>query len=181
MNGFYLAQYPLYKIYEHLITPILHRIGESWKQGKISVSEEHLASQMIRDAITRLQGIISLPKEKISNVLCLNFSDELHDIALKMVAHILEIHGFRVIFTGQITPIVDIEQLFDKFHPKRVYISSTFISNTAVTQSEFDRICHISSNYKSAVYVGGRGFNSLKINHPSVKGFLKDFKDVDNL
>jgi len=178
MNGLYLAQYPLYQIYDHLITPVLYNIGQLWEQSAISVSKEHLASQTIRDGIIRLQGIIRIPKEKLGNALCLNFSHELHDIALKMVDHILETRGFRVLFTGQITPLVDIEQVFDVLKPERVYISSTVVSDSAAAQTEFDRICQISADYGASVYVGGRGFDALNINSPQVRARLKSFEEV---
>lgn len=178
MNGLYLAQYPLHQIYDHLITPVLHNIGELWEQGEISVAKEHLATQTVRDGIIRLQGIIRIPKEKIGNVLCLNFSDELHDIALKMIDHILENRGYKVLFTGQITPLVDIEQLFDVLKPKRVYISSTFVNDAATAQNEFNQICQISSDYKANVYIGGRGFDVLETDKTQVKAKLKNFEEV---
>lgn len=181
MNGLYLAQYPLHKIYDDLVTPVLHRIGDLWERGDIPVAKEHLASQTIRDAITRLQGIIRIPKEKIGNVLCLNFSEELHDIALKMADHILEARGFNVLFTGQITLLVDIEQLFEVLRPERVYISSTIVTDSAATQVEFDRICQVSANYNAWVYVGGRGFDSLNIDHTHVKVRLTSFEEVARL
>jgi excisionase family DNA binding protein len=178
MNGLYLAQYPLHQIYDHLITPVLHNIGALWEQEKISVATEHLATQTVRDSIIRLQGIIRIPREKIGNVLCLNFSDELHDIALKMVDHVLEARGFKVLFTGQITPLVNIEALFDVLKPERVYISSTFVNDTSLAQTELDQICKISTDYGAFVYIGGRGFDALKIDHPQVKTRLKTFEDV---
>lgn len=181
MNGLYLAQYPLHQIYDHLITPVLHNIGDLWEQGKISVAKEHLATQTIRDGIIRLQGIIRIPKEKTGNALCLNFSDELHDIALKMVDHVLEARGFKVLFTGQITPLVDIEQLFEVLQPERVYISSTIVTDSVAVQTEFDQICQISTDYGASVYIGGRGFDALNVDNPQVKARLKSFEDVSTL
>jgi excisionase family DNA binding protein len=178
MNGLYLAQYPLYQIYDHLITPVLHSIGGLWERGEISIAKEHLASQTIKDSIVRLQGIIRIPSEKIGNVLCLNFSDELHDIALKMVDHILEVRGFNVLFTGQITPLFDIEQLFDLLKLERVYISSTIVNDSTGVQAEFHRICQISTTHGARVYIGGQGFNALKIDNSQVKARLRSFEGV---
>ena len=101
LNGLYLGQYPLHEVYDHLVTPVMHRIGQLWQNGKISIVEEHIASQVIADAIIRLQGIIRLPTKKTGKAFCLNFSNEYHSIALKMVEHILELRGFKVFYTGQ--------------------------------------------------------------------------------
>jgi excisionase family DNA binding protein len=181
MNGLYLAQYPLHQIYDHLITPVLHNIGYLWEGGEIPVAKEHLASQTIKDGIIRLQGIIRIPKEKIGNVLCLNFSRELHDIALKMADHVLEARGFTVLFTGQITLLINIEEMFELHRPERVYISSTIVSDLASVQAEFDQICQISANYGASVYIGGRGFDDLNADNPQVKATLKSFEDVATL
>ena len=178
LNGLYMAQKPLYEIYDQLITPVLYSIGQLWELGEISVAEEHLASQTIRDSILRLQGIIRIPKEKIGNVLCLNFSDELHDIALKMVDHILESRGFKVLFTGQITPLLNIEQVFEVFRPQRIYISSTIISDPDSVQSEFNDICNISTDFGASVYIGGYGFDKITYQLVPVKERLGNFKDV---
>lgn len=162
LNGLYLAQVPLHEIYDHLITPVLHHIGSLWAEGTITVSNEHLATQSIKDAVIRLQGLLQLPSEKQGTALCLNLSGELHDIALKMVDHILETRGFNVLYTGQVTPIVDLDQVFEKFRPDRLYISSTMVADTHSAQSELDRCAHLCSLYETRMFVGGAGFEILK-------------------
>ncbi|HQV30285.1 MAG TPA: excisionase family DNA-binding protein [Calditrichia bacterium] len=178
LNGLYLGQYPLHEIFDRLITPIMYRIGERWQQNEIAISEEHLASQTIRDSMIRLQGIIRVPRRKTGTALCLSFSTELHDMALKMIDHILESRGFKVLFSGQITPILKIENVFDKLRPDRVYISSTYIGDVETTQKEFDELCRISDAYGADVFIGGGGFDSLITDRPGVVKRLHSFRDV---
>ena len=64
LTGLYLGQYPLHQIYDRLVTPVLHQIGSQWAERSLSITEEHIAAQIIRDAIIRLQGIIRLPRLK---------------------------------------------------------------------------------------------------------------------
>ncbi len=178
LSGLYLGQYPLHEIYDHLVTPVLYQIGELWADGKISIIEEHIASQTIRDNITRLQGIIRIPTRKVGKALCLNLSSELHDIALKMVDHVLEARGFKTFYSGQITPLIKIEQLFEKVKPQRVYISSTLIEDTAAFEAELKIISDTSEKFKAKVYIGGRGFDSISVHHPAIEKRLFTFEDV---
>jgi excisionase family DNA binding protein len=180
LNGLYLAQYQLHQIYDRLLTPVLHEIGQMWADGKISIAEEHIASQVIRDAAIRLQGIIRLPRRKIGKALLLNFSDEWHSLALKMVEHVLEVRGFRVFFSGQNTPLLKIENVFENFKPDRVYVSGTIVENLEKVQREFNTFANLCSQYNANLYVGGTAFDQVRIDHPAVVRRLFSFEDVHN-
>ena len=178
LNGLYLSQYPLYHIYDHLLTPVLHHLGEMWETGTILVIEEHIASQGIRDCINRLQGIIHLPKSEGPAAVCINLANELHDIALKMVENILEFKGFRTYFSGQLTPALKLDELLDRIKPQRLYLASTVISDPAREQVEVDRIFEICQTRNIEVYSGGQGWDFLQYDHPAVKARLNTFEEV---
>jgi MerR family transcriptional regulator, light-induced transcriptional regulator len=180
MNGLYLSQYPLHEIFDNLITHVLYKIGDLWEQDDKTITEEHIATQTIRDSIVRLQGIIRIPQEKIGQALCLNLSNEMHDIALKMVDHILEIKGYQVLFSGQITPILKMDHVLQTFKPERIYISSTIIDNVDNSQTEFDEICQMSESHNASVIVGGQGFDLINHDQPAVKSRLISFEELYN-
>ena len=180
LNGLYLGQYHLYQIYDKLVAPVLHEIGKLWYDDKISVAEEHISSQLLLDAIIRLQGIIRLPRKKVGKALCMNFSNEFHSMALKMVEHILELKGYKVYYSGQNTPLMKLENVFKNFHPNRVYVSGTIVDDPDMLQQEFDEICRLSSEFDAKVFVGGRAFDTVKIDRPAVVRRLMSFEDVNN-
>ncbi|MCI0496560.1 helix-turn-helix domain-containing protein [candidate division KSB1 bacterium] len=177
-NGLYLAQHPLHKIYDCLVTPALQRNGDLWERGEISTIEEHFSTQTIRDCLIRLQGIIQIPSEKIGIAFCLIMSQELHDIALKMVDHVLELKGYKILFSGQMTPSMKIEKIFEIYQPDRVYISSTIANDVNLAQAEFDKICYIAQAHNVRVFVGGLGFEAIDFSHPGTERRLYTFEDV---
>jgi len=178
LNGLYLAQYPLHGIYDHLLTPVLHEIGTMWNEGKLTITEEHLGSQTIRDSLNRLQGIIKLPASRKGRALCINLSSELHDIALKMVDHVLEVRGFKVYFSGQRTPIKYFENVIENFKPSRIYVSSSYVDNLEELQAEFNQLCKISLENKIEIYVGGQGFDRINFSNPAVVKRMFSMEDV---
>jgi len=177
-KGLYLAQYPLYQIYDQLVTPLLHRVGLQWVQGNLSVIQEHIISFNIRDSIIRLQGIINLPTDKIGKAFCMTMSNDLHDIALKMVDHLLETAGYQVFNSGQRTPSLHIEKIFENYRPDMVFISSTFVQDLNSNQAEFDKICYISQQYQAKVYIGGLGFEKIDFDHPAVVKRFYSFEEL---
>jgi len=178
LNGLYLGQYPLHFIYDVIITPVLHQIGHLWIEKKLSIIQEHFASQTIKDCITRLQGIIKMPLQVGVRALCFAPSNELHDISLKMVDHILETRGFAVYNTGQNTPVEKISDIFETIRPNRLYISSTNRIDLDTLQHEMNQLYDIAQERICDVYVGGRSFDEIDYSHPAVKKRLYTFEEV---
>ncbi len=178
LNSLYMVHHDLVLIYDNLVTPVLHEIGSKWERGDVSISDEHLASQAIRDAIVKMQEIVVKPANGTGRAFVLTFSGELHDIPAKMVQHILESRGFQVLFTGQRTPVGDTSGLFDSFRPERVYLSSVFVEDVQQTQIEFNELQRLCTSHNAELFVGGSGINQLKITEGKPAHRLLTFKDV---
>lgn len=171
------SKIPLYEVYDKIITPVLINIGALWEARQISVMDEHFASQTIKDCLIRLQSMLALPDIKIGTVLCMNFQNEMHDIALKMVDHVLEYRGYKVLYSGQLTPQVHLENVLQDFTPQRLYLSSTYVKDAASAQKEFEEICKTAGNYSVEIFIGGRGFDSLNYDAKLIPR-LYNFTDV---
>ncbi|GAB4342053.1 MAG: hypothetical protein Kow0037_29110 [Calditrichia bacterium] len=178
LSGMISIPKPLHEIYDHLITPVLHRLGELWENEKLSIVEEHLASQTIRLALDRLQALITIPREKIGTALCMNLSNELHDIPLQMVGHILEKRGYRVLFSGQMTPFMGLEDVFNKVKVDRIYISSTVIPDAVSARQEFRQVFELAGANGIPVFIGGRGLDQVKLDLPEWVTRLFTFEEV---
>ena len=95
-----------------------------------------------------------------------------------MVENIMEVRGFQTFFSGQMTPLVQIEQIFEKVRPDRLYISSTYVNELETAQREADRLFDICKEYDARVYAGGRGWDVLSYDHPAVELRLYNFEEV---
>jgi methanogenic corrinoid protein MtbC1 len=178
LSGLYLGQYALHEIYDKLVTPVLQQIGTLWMNDELSIIEEHIAAQTIREAISRLQGIIKIPEKKNGSAIFINLSSELHDISLKMAENILEVRGFKTHYSGQMTPFIKMEEIFKKVQPDRLYISSTYVFNRDETQQEVDDLFNICKKFNTSVFVGGRGWDVLDYDNEIVAKRMYDFKDA---
>ncbi|MBC8377117.1 MAG: B12-binding domain-containing protein [FCB group bacterium] len=178
LNSLYMVHHDLVLIYDDLITPVLHEIGSKWERGELSITEEHLASQSIRDAIIKMQDIVVKPEIRTQKAFVLTFSEELHDIPAKMVQHLLEVRGFQVLYSGQRTPAGETSSVFESFHPERVYVSSIFVENAEQSQAEFKELLGLCRANKAELFVGGSGIDQLKIKEDDQLHRLWTFKDV---
>ncbi len=178
LNGLVLVQYPIYVIFDKLLTPVLHSLGDLWDQGKLSIMEEHVASQLIRDCVVELQDIAAVPVTSSNPALCLSFEDDQHDIAIKMVQVVLLSTGTSVISTGHRTPVGELERAIQRYKPGKIYISATFIEKQKEMAQKFESAVEICSRHKIPLFVGGQGMSHLKTEPNDGYQRLNTFEDV---
>ena len=100
--------------YQHVLLPVLSRIGVLWINDKISAPQEHFLSELIKTKIYKeieKNGYKKLPKE---NWLLFLPKNELHDIGILFAYLILKMNGYNVIYLGQNLPHSLLLSLKDK-------------------------------------------------------------------
>ncbi len=116
-------------IYLDLIQRAMYRIGQLWENNRISVSNEHLASQITKQLLeiikTRKNGNVSSGKKAL--ITCIE--KEFHDIGAQMIADYLEYNGYEVYFLGANLPVNEIINSIKEINPDLIGISSNFYIN----------------------------------------------------
>jgi len=100
--------------YQHVLLPVLNRIGVMWINNKISAPQEHFLSELIKTKLYKeieQYGYKKLPKE---NWLLFLPKNELHDIGILFAYLILKMNGYNVIYLGQNLPQSLLLDLKDK-------------------------------------------------------------------
>jgi len=179
LQGLYLAQYSLAVIYDDLIVHVLHEIGTLWESGQISVTEEHIASQNIRDSLVRLQAVIHIPDADRGIAVCMSMPDDLHDMGLKMTDHILEANGYKVLFSGARTPAKDVEGALLSFQPNRLYLSSTIVAEPNKSQEELDHVIALCQKLGVELFLGGPGFDLLEVPDRLKRNRIYNFAELE--
>ena len=90
--------------YQHVLLPVLSRIGILWINNKISAPQEHFLSELIKTKIYKeieKYGYNKSPKE---NWLLFLPENELHDIAILFAYLTLKMNGHNVVYLGQNLP-----------------------------------------------------------------------------
>lgn len=184
VTGLALAQYPVYKLFDELIVPVLRQIGALWEQGSLTVAEEHIASDIIRDSILMVREIIIKTDKPSQKVFCFALDDDQHDIPLKMSQVLLEQKGYEVFYSGQRTPADSLEKLMAEHKPARIYLSSTYFDENWTEEqldgkyAELEIIYQLSEKFGFDIYIGGRAFDNLKYNNKLIKRRLTTFEEV---
>lgn len=90
---------PVEEVALDLIQPVLYEVGERWKAGALSVTCEHVGSNLLRSYLTQLIRL-SPPAIRDAAIVVGCAPGELHDIGALMLALFLRRRGFHVTYVG---------------------------------------------------------------------------------
>lgn len=91
-----------------LILPTLTAIGRGWAEGRIEISQEHFASNLIRGRLLSLARLWGRGSGPLALLACV--PGEQHDISLLAFGLILRSYAWRILFLGADTPLSTIQQ-----------------------------------------------------------------------
>ncbi len=145
-------------LHEQVLTPALHRVGELWVSGELTVADEHLATRTVLDALVRLQPEMLRRTSNGRTVVVGCPEDEMHEVASRCAAFLLELEGWRVVTLGMHTPFFTFKDAVERHAPELIIISSTIMVDLDRQSREYALLHDAARTAGARVVIGGVGF-----------------------
>lgn len=146
----------LMPVYENLIKEALYEIGRYWEFNKISVATEHLASAISEAVLNQLFARVSVDTPQAHTAVFTCVENEQHEIGIKMVNDMFELHQWQCYYLGANTPIPELLIFLDKVQPDVLAISLSMYFNLPKLKQTLIRVKEQFPKLK--VLVGGQAF-----------------------
>ena len=117
-----LAAFGLEAVLSDLLLPALRQVGVDWEDGKLEVSQEHFASNVIRGRLLGLARLWGRGGGPLALLACA--PGEAHDISLLMFGLVLRSHGWRILFLGANTPTDTLQTAAGSARPELTVVTS---------------------------------------------------------
>lgn len=159
-----LRGHSLAELFDEVVAPAMHRVGEEWERAALSVAEEHVASQAVIEAVARSQPLAEPPGEPVRPdrgvAVVAAVAGEQHDLAARMAACLLRAEGFEVLAPLAQTPSRDLANLIVRSRAALVALSSTMFSD--VTE-QVEMAAEAAAQTGGRLVVGGRALQSSRL------------------
>lgn len=100
---------PTGQVYLDLIAPALHRIGDAWAAGTISVAVEHRASEICAAVVARHSEAFRRRGPARGTAVTLTPAEQFHGLGAAMAADFLRAGGYDVHHLGVNVPLADLK------------------------------------------------------------------------
>lgn len=117
-----LAALPPVPFFEEVLAPVQREIGARWHQGRLTVAEEHLVTQVVRQRVLTL--LQQSPRRGKRHVVCACFPLEDHEVGLLGAALRFRHGGWRVTYLGARTPAEHLARVVRAVRPELVALSA---------------------------------------------------------
>ncbi len=121
----------------NVVAPLLEEIGKAWETGRVTVAQEHLASETIRG---RLVQLLADARGEVRGTAVLACPPgERHDLGLLMLAILLRADGWQVAYLGADTPLGDALTLAQRLDAGLLCLSLAVPPRDAALEREANR------------------------------------------
>ena len=178
----YLAHQELDSIFETTVTQAMHQVGDLWLKGSVTVADEHLATHVVLSALQKLRSVMAPHEPNGLSAICCGCEGDLHELAVYLVALILESKGWDVINLGANTPLFSLQEMVSRQRPQLVCISARAISDLDRASAEFAQLRRIANRLEAKIVLGGEAFRNpdMRVRFPA-DFFPADFPELSRL
>lgn len=167
--------------YEQVMKPALYEVGKLWEFNLITVATEHLATSISESVMNELYDVVINSNRVQQKVVLGCMEDEFHQVGVKIIADVFEMHGWDTYFLGSHVPQNEFISYIRSVKPHLIALSLSIYSHFP-TLEKMLQAC-TSEFPELPVIVGGQAF--LHGGIPIIKTFknvvyLKNLEELDN-
>ena len=145
--------------YDKILKPVLYKIGELWKENKISIADEHVASNLVNDLIRTITIENTNTTRNDVKILICAPDGEWHEIGANMIESILLEKGYKVFNLLPSATSESIVRYVQNVTPDVILISATLEENIPAVQRLVKKI---KTKYSIPIVIGGQAINKTK-------------------
>jgi diguanylate cyclase (GGDEF)-like protein/PAS domain S-box-containing protein len=143
-------------VQSQVIAPAMREIGELWERGGLTVAQEHLATALSHQALTRLYpGLIRQSTRQGDTVVVAGVHGEHHVLGLRMVADVFDGAGYDVRFLGPDVPESSLLTWVQEHEPAVVALGVTMPLGAAALARQLQTLSDLAPGVQ--LVIGGQG------------------------
>ena len=122
-------------VVEDVVLPAMRFLGFLWETGRVSVADEHAATEICRYVLYRLFDSIEPAKPLGFKAVAACAPGDEHELGVEIVGEYLRLKGWEVFSVGRSTPLEDILKALADFRPQVAFFSATLVANLPSARS----------------------------------------------
>ena len=159
----YLQNHELATLFDTTITNAMHRVGDLWFNGTITIADEHLATRVMLSALQKLRGIVVPGQATGLKALSCGIEGDLHELPIHLAEIIFESEGWDISNLGPNTPLFTLRDMVARKKPDLVCVSARSIVDLDRATTEYAQFRKIIEKINGTTVLGGEAFRDSNL------------------
>ncbi len=121
--------FTVHALLTEVLPAIQREIGLRWHLGRVSVAQEHFATETCRDLVARISQRAPCAEAHGTKVIVGSVAGNLHDLGPAIAAHLFKLDGWDVIYLGANIPADDLASIVASVAPAAAILGATLIDH----------------------------------------------------
>jgi DNA-binding transcriptional MerR regulator/methylmalonyl-CoA mutase cobalamin-binding subunit len=139
---------------EQLLAPLMHKVGDMWREGTIRVTHEHMATAVVRSFLGNIRSAYEASATG-PNLIVTTPVGQLHELGALMAAVTAASEGWRVTYLGPNLPSEEIAAAAQQNRSRVVALSIVYLADDSRLEAELRRLRRFLPDAVSLLF-GGR-------------------------
>lgn len=149
------------ELYREVLIRAQVEIGRMWQCGEVHVGEEHFATRVAQEVLTRLRQPAPDPAPSDRRILLSTVRGDLHDMGARLLEQCFEAAGYRTILLGASTPAVDLARAAIDFEAHLIAVSAHLPEHVRAVEELIAVLRSTPELAERPVLVGGPPFQRI--------------------
>lgn len=158
--GAYMAGQTVAAIFDHLVTPALHDIGELWRHDAKGIYIEHRATTLCIESINQLRSLFSETTAPAPAAVGGALSGDVYSIPSLMAATVLASGGWREMNLGPQTPVASLLLAAEEAAASLVWVSVSINLPAQQMERQLTELAEELRKREARLVLGGRAVPS---------------------
>ena len=159
----YLQNHALATLFDTTITNAMHRVGDLWFNGTITIADEHLATRVMLSALQKLRGVVVPGQATGLQAICCGIEGDLHELPIHLAEIIFESEGWGISNLGPNTPLFTLRDMVAQKKPDLVCVSARSIVDLDRATTEYAQLRKTIEKINGTTVLGGEAFRDANL------------------
>lgn len=147
------------RVYLEVFQPSQEELGRLWLAGRIGVDKEHFCTAATQTIMSSFYPRLFSGPRSGRKLVAAGAGNELHEMGIRMVTDLFELHGWDTYYLGTNAPPESITASVRRNRATLLLLSTTMIMNLSALERTIELVRAENFGYHLTVIVGGSPFN----------------------
>ena len=173
-----LADHSVTAIFDDVLAPALHRIGEQWSCGDVAVYQERRACEICMRCLHELRASTTVADDQPLAVGATVEAD-IYTLPLTMSEVVLRNVGWKTTLLGTNLPFDTLCEAIETARPRLFWLSVSYVVDDATFITGVNQLFSVAHACNTAMAVGGRALNENIRRQIQYSVFCEAFRDLE--